>query len=886
MKSIHRYVPVILVLVTGCLLSAAAFMLVEKIGEAQRKADFVRAAEDRIFAVRRAIDADLEVLRSLASFMDSAGDVDREGFRSFVTPALSRHSSIQALEWIPRVTASDRAAYEQSARDDGFAEFQISERHSQGMMVPAGRRAVYFPVYYVEPYRGNELALGFDLASNAVRLEALEASRDSGFPRASGPITLVQEFEKQFGFLAYAPVYRAGASRDTPAQRRANLEGFALAVFRVGDMISGAFEERSSGTSLRSGGIELLVYDDGVDGAPHLLHVYPSGRSGDLARDRVTDDPGMTLHVSRTFGVAGRSWTIVARPVSPGFGIWPAWEPWVVLGAGLAFTILLVVYLVFSLNRARAVEALVGQRTADLRRANDKAEQALRTKSAFVAMMSHEVRTPMNGVLGALGILRDSTLGEEQQALVATALDSGEGLLAILNDILDVSKLEAGRLELETTDFELAALVNGVVDLQAAHMAAKGIDLDSTIRPGTPAHLAGDPGRIRQVLLNLVSNAVKFTEDGQVSIVVSGEPRRADGGCRLRFEVSDTGIGIPLDRQGELFTEFSQLDVSYARRFGGTGLGLSISKKLVDLMGGEIGVASREGEGSRFWFTVPLGAAADRPYEAKPEAPPVEPSKFEPVEPRQARLLLAEDNSANQMVARLMLRQAGYQVDIVGNGLEAVEAVTNRAYDLVLMDVAMPEMDGLEATRRIRALTGPRAAIPIIAITANAMSGDRESCLAAGMTGYVAKPFDKAELVAAIRGALAQGSGPSPLRQVDAGLIDREALDGLALDVDAGMLGALIECFVDDAEGRVARIVAAANSAEVAALEHESHALSSSCATFGAKRLGELATAIERACRAGDGDAAASLGRTIGDVAAKTFTAVTLPVVTRDRPHA
>ena len=884
MKSIHRSGPVALVLVTGCLLSVAAFMLVDKIGEAQRKSDFLRAADDRIFAVRRAIDQDLEVLRSLASFMDSAGDIDRERFRSFVMPAISRHPSIQALEWIPRVSAAERGAYERSARNDGFAGFRISERQSQGLMVPAGRRAVYYPVFYVEPYEGNELALGFDLASNAVRLEALEASRDSGSTQASGPITLVQESEQQYGFLAYAPIYRAGKPHDTPEQRRASLEGFALAVFRVGEMIAGAFEERSSGVSPRSGGIELLVYDDGVDDAPRLLHGYPSGR--DLARGRARDESGITLSVSRTFGVAGRSWTIVARPISPGYGRWPAWEPWAVLGAGLAFTILLVAYLVFSLNRARAVEALVGQRTAALRLANDKAEQALRTKSAFVAMMSHEVRTPMNGVLGALGLLRDSTLGEEQQALVATALDSGEGLLAILNDILDVSKLEAGRLELETTDFELAALVNGVVDLQASHAAAKGIGLESTIRPGTPAYLAGDPGRVRQVLHNLVSNAVKFTAEGRVSITVSGE--RLQGACHLRVEVADTGIGIAHDRQGELFTEFTQLDVSYARRFGGTGLGLSISKKLVDLMDGEIGVTSQQGAGSRFWFSIPLGIAADRPSEVKSEAQPVVPSRAEPFEPHKARLLLAEDNTANQMVARLMLRQAGYQLDIVGNGIEAVEAVANRPYDLVLMDAAMPEMDGLEATRRIRALPGPRAEIPIIATTANAMSGDREACLAAGMTGYLAKPFDKASLVAAVQGALAPDNAPP--RRDDPGLIESEALHGLARDIDAGVLGELIECFIDDAEGRVARITAAAGQADGAALEHESHALSSSCATFGAKRLGELAEAIERASRAGDVATAAALGGTIGDLAAKTFAAVaqtaTTPATTRDRRRA
>lgn len=872
MKSFHRYLPIVLVLVSGCLLSAAAFMLVNKIGHAQRNAEFVRTAGNHIFAVHRAIDQDLEVLQSLASFMASVDDIDRERFRSFVTPAISRHPSIQALEWIPRVSAASRSAYEKLARNDGYAGFQITERQSQGLMVPAGQRAVYYPVFYVEPYEGNELALGFDLASNAVRLDALEASRDSGLTQASGPITLVQESEQQIGFLAYAPIYRTGMPIETPEMRRANLKGFALAVFRVGEMIAGAFEEHSSGTSPQSDGIELLVYDDGDDGAPRLLHVYPSGRSGDLARNWDTDDSA--LHVSWTFDVAGRNWTIVAQPISLDYGRWPAWEPWAVFGVGLAFTLLLVTYLVFSLNRARSVEALVDQRTAELRRANDKAEQALKTKSTFVAMMSHEIRTPMNGVLGALGLLRTGKLGEEQQALVTIALDSGEGLLAILNDILDVSKLEAGRLELETTNFNLAALVNGVIDLQTSHAEAKGVGLAATIRPGMPARLAGDPGRIRQILHNLVSNAVKFTADGQISIVVSGQTRQTDNDYKLCIEVTDTGIGIAKNRQDELFTEFTQLDVSYARRFGGTGLGLSISKKLVELMEGEIGVTSQEGVGSRFWFSIPLGIATDRSSEADAEAPSVGPARPEPLEPHKARLLLAEDNTANQMVARLMLREAGYQLDIVANGLEAVEAVTKRPYDLILMDAAMPEMDGLEATRRIRALPGPQADIPIIATTANAMSGDREACLSAGMTGYLAKPFDKETLVAAVRSALVPAeTGLPPQLQDDSGLIEREALFGLARDIGSGKINELIECFIDDAEGRVARIATAAEHADIASLEHESHALSSSCATFGAKRVGKLAVAIEQACRDGDVNAATALGRSIGTVAAETFAA-------------
>lgn len=404
----------------------------------------------------------------------------------------------------------------------------------------------------------------------------------------------------------------------------------------------------------------------------------------------------------------------------------------------------------------------------------ERAEEASRAKSEFLAMMSHEIRTPMNGVLGTIGLLQNTDLSKHQYKLITTARESAEHLLTLINDILDFSKLEAGRIDLESIDFDLHHLVESAISMMNPRAVMKGLRMSSEISPATPRYLKGDPGRLRQILFNLAGNAIKFTSKGEVRILVDSRPLD-DGRHMLSVKVRDTGIGIAADQIERLFSRFNQADSSIARRFGGTGLGLAISKQLAELMGGRIGVDSEEGKGSTFWFELPLAEGQTVQIEAPVQADG-------PATLRSLRILVAEDNQVNQMVIGLMLRQLGHQADIVTNGIEACEQVQKAPYDLVLMDMQMPEMDGMTATATIRKLPSAAAKIPIIALTANAMEGDRERYIGAGMDDYVAKPIALPLLIAAmnrVMGASDQATGGDAAVQAGPAPLDEKAKAGL-----------------------------------------------------------------------------------------------------------
>ncbi len=682
-------------------------------------------AQEHTALLQSKVDGSIQVLRAVASLREVELVGSREEFRVFVRRSLADHPELTALEWVPRVSNADRVAYERAAHDDGYPSYVVRE-FDGATLVPAGSRSEYYPVHYVEPMDGNERALGIDLASSPERWAALEQARDTGRAVATSPLVLAQDGGGRYGVLLALPVYCRAASFGSREERTKALMGFVVGVFhldRLREPVLAGLPDRS---------VEITIRDRA---SGQLVTPSPGALAGPLAEPR----QGRLLTAERSFDVGGRSWTVGfgtkdSQPISR-FREHSTW----VLFLGICFTVLLGAYLWRGLRRTAEVEERVRERTLALTNeiaARNEAARANEAKTAFLANMSHEIRTPLNAILGYAQILEaDPALPAVYRQPVQTIATSGRHLLGVVSDILDVSKIEAGRAELHVTEFDLGAILSDVGTLFADQCRRKGLAFSVEGLPTRGTRVRADVGKLRQILINLLGNAVKFTDRGSVTFRVTRSP--AD---RHVFEVVDTGVGVPEEALPQILLPFHQEAVGRAAE--GTGLGLAIARGYAELMGGTISVSSRVGEGSIFAVDLSLPRLGHR-HEARGAIT----VRRRLAPGTRVLALVVDDVPENRDVLARMLTQLGCEVSVASGGEEAVARARGLfsgrggGTGIVFCDVRMPDLDGWAVLARLRGIQlGVQTRV--VAHSASAFAHERDAYLKGGFDDFLAKPID------------------------------------------------------------------------------------------------------------------------------------------------
>lgn len=658
----------------------------------------------------------MEVLYSVASLHTVERQFNRSAFKDFVQQALHRQPELQALSWNPVVFIDQRTAFEAKAKAEGEVDFQFREAGPLGEFLGPNSRPACVPVYFIEPLEPNAAAIGYDLASDSLRLSSIEQARDSGMPVATEPIHLAQGPENKIGFLVVMPVYN-GPPPKTITERRDKLAGFAVAVFRVDDLVREFF------STLKNQGITAGLYDESRPGQWLYTNEKP------------VDHPIGVVH----FEAAGRHWAMPFAPTPEFISSVPHSQSLLVLLGGLGFASLIAAYLYQGWKRSMelaAVNAALQEEVAVRKRAEAAAEAANEAKSDFLANMSHEIRTPLNAILGYAQLMqRDLTLAHAQRDWISGIRASGRHLLGLINEILDLSKIEARQIELKPVDFDVVTLAQELAATFHPLCVEKRIRFRLEIPGHSQSVVRGDEGKLRQILINLVGNAIKFTNSGEVCLRLSNGV-----GCQWLFEVFDTGLGIPEAEQADIFKPFHQ--GSGARHQGGTGLGLTIAKRQVELLGGQLKLQSERGIGSRFFFELPFLPPAGAVHKQTTRV--VHLAKNSTV-----RALVVDDSPENREVLGGALSAIGCEVYFAQDGTEAIAQARRHLPEIIFLDLLLPGISGAQTARSILCQSSP-GTTRIIAHTASPLPERREEARAAGCIDFINKPFDCEALYACL----------------------------------------------------------------------------------------------------------------------------------------
>lgn len=639
-------------------------------------------------------------LALLMTFFSSSDHVSYKEFEKFTSKQLSYSEEIIAFEWIPYIPKNELKDYQAISNVTNTDNYFIKEKSLKGAWQPVGERDFYYPVKYISPLAGNENAVGFDLGSNLVREDALGKAKMLNELVISEPIDLVQSTASK-GILFLQPVFG-------DEDEGSNFKGFVAAIVNL--------EKLSKSLLFNQKNIVKISFFD-ITNINNKQAIYTA--------------PSDTLVLLKDYSlsVGKRTWQIQLHEEK----VHTSWLLyWLAQIIGMLFVWLLMVFLILVTGTNIQIRKQVAKQTKILRKEKQKSDAASQIKSQFLANMSHEIRTPINGIKGLHYLALQKNDWQQAKSYIEQADGALSVLLRVLNDVLDFSKIEAGKLDLVQEPIDVGNLTDEMINLLQFDVNLKSLSLKLDYDKSSHLVIHTDPIRLKQVLLNLLSNAVKFTANGVITLKVWQSQQKT------YFSINDTGIGINKEAQKQLFEPFSQADSSTSRQFGGTGLGLSICKKLVELMGGSIDLISDEGKGSTFTFCLPLQSLLPKAQKAQQLYDEIDVDSLSFTD---YKLLLVEDNPLNQHVANAILKTKGCIADIAGDGIEAIEKLTEKSYDIVLMDIQMPKMDGLQATKVIREELG-LLELPIIGLSANAHDDDITKAFECGMDNYITKPID------------------------------------------------------------------------------------------------------------------------------------------------